>query len=84
MRRVETGRIGEETCVWYLEKHGYTVLDRNVHARYGEIDVIAENEDFRPRKPSIIKSSKKSCSPHSGICRRTRQISSRASTCSKC
>ena len=46
MSRAETGRIGEETCVWYLQRHGYTVLDRNVHARYGEIDVIAENKEY--------------------------------------
>ncbi len=46
MSRAETGRIGEDTCAWYYEKHGYTVLGRNVHARYGEIDVIAENDEF--------------------------------------
>ena len=46
MNRAERGRIGEDTCIWYLEKHGYAVLDRNVHSRYGEIDVIAENDTF--------------------------------------
>ena len=46
MNRAERGRIGEDTCIWYLEKHGYVTLDRNVHSRYGEIDVIAENDTF--------------------------------------
>ena len=46
MNRADRGRIGEDTCVWYLEKHGYAILDRNVHSRYGEVDVIAENDAF--------------------------------------
>ena len=46
MSNAKRGRIGEDTCVWYLEKHGYTVCGRNVHSRYGEVDVIAENDAF--------------------------------------
>ena len=42
MTRGETGRMGEALCVRYLEKHGYSVVACNYHARYGEIDVIAE------------------------------------------
>jgi putative endonuclease len=42
----EKGRLGENVCAWYLEKHGYHVLARNVHSRYGEVDLIAENESF--------------------------------------
>ena len=45
MTRGETGRLGEEVCVRYLEKHGYTVVARNFHARCGEVDVIAETAD---------------------------------------
>lgn len=44
MTRGETGRLGEELCARYLEKNGYAVIARNFHARYGEIDVIAETD----------------------------------------
>ena len=45
MTRGETGRMGEALCARYLEKHGYLLTARNFHARYGEIDVIAETAD---------------------------------------
>ena len=40
----ETGDRGEDVCARYYEKHGYTVIARNFHSRYGEIDVIAESD----------------------------------------
>ena len=46
MNRSEKGKLGEDVCAWYLEKHGYTVVARNVHSRYGEVDLIAENESY--------------------------------------
>ena len=46
MNRSEKGKLGEDVCAWYLEKHGYTVMNRNVHSRYGEVDLIAENERY--------------------------------------
>lgn len=45
MTRGETGRLGEELCARYLEKNGYAIVMRNFHARFGEIDVIAETEE---------------------------------------
>ena len=39
-----TGRMGEEIAARALEKSGYTLLSRNVHTRYGEVDLIAEGE----------------------------------------
>ena len=39
-----TGDRGEAVCARYYEKHGYRILERNYHSRYGEIDVIAESE----------------------------------------
>lgn len=37
------GKIGENKAVKYLKKQGYSVLERNYRARFGEIDVIAED-----------------------------------------
>lgn len=39
------GRIGEEKVAKYLKKHGYIILKRNWRDRYGEIDIIAENDE---------------------------------------
>ncbi len=35
------GRKGEEVACEYLISHGYTIVDRNVYTRYGELDIIA-------------------------------------------
>lgn len=40
-----TGKKGEDFAAEYYRKLGYTVREKNYHSRYGEIDVIAENEN---------------------------------------
>ncbi len=40
------GTWGEEKAARFLTEQGYTVLERNFHSRYGEIDLIAENGEF--------------------------------------
>lgn len=40
------GDKGENFAAVLYEKSGYTVTKRNYHSRYGEIDLIAENEDM--------------------------------------
>ena len=40
--RREIGSFYENIAAKYLEKHGYTILERNYHAgRHGEIDIIS-------------------------------------------
>ncbi len=36
-----TGAWGEDCAAHFLTVHGWTVLARNVHSRWGEIDIIA-------------------------------------------
>lgn len=44
MEKGITGKKGEKFAAEYYSKLGYTVSEMNFHSRYGEIDVIAENE----------------------------------------
>lgn len=39
--RKQLGHWGEELAVEYLVSEGYSIIDRNVHTPYGEIDIIA-------------------------------------------
>jgi len=43
-RRV--GDIGEEVVCKYLEKKGYSIVERNYWKPWGEIDIVAEKVDF--------------------------------------
>ena len=36
------GEIGEEKACMFLMKHGFTVLERNVANKFGEIDIVAK------------------------------------------
>ena len=40
----ETGRMGEEEAVRFLQKKGVEILERNFRGRDGEIDIIAREE----------------------------------------
>ena len=41
---MNSGKIGEDAVVIYLENDGYEILERNFHSRWGEIDIIAKKE----------------------------------------
>ena len=40
------GAWGEECAAAYLRRHGYRILARNYSCRFGEIDVIAQNDRY--------------------------------------
>jgi putative endonuclease len=44
-RRQSIGNLGESLAATFLEKKGYTILERNWRTPYGEIDLIAQEED---------------------------------------
>lgn len=40
------GKIAELKSAIYLRKKGYTILEHNYHSRFGEVDIIAENDKY--------------------------------------
>lgn len=42
----ELGAWGEEKAVRFLRQQGYSLVTRNFRSRFGEIDIIVENEEF--------------------------------------
>lgn len=42
----ETGGMGEDYAARLLEGKGYDIVQRNYRSRFGEIDIIARNEQY--------------------------------------
>ena len=43
--RKEVGNLGEKVAAEYLRRRGFSVVDRNVARKTGELDIIAERGD---------------------------------------
>lgn len=43
--RKNLGKMGEDVAAFYLEKKGYTILQKNYHSRYGEIDLVCQTKE---------------------------------------
>ena len=43
--RKEVGALGERVAAEYLRRHGFSIRDRNVARKTGELDIIAEKEN---------------------------------------
>jgi putative endonuclease len=41
----EVGALGEKVAAEYLRRHGFSIRDRNVARKTGELDIVAERED---------------------------------------
>ena len=46
LTRQKVGQFGEDAAVFHLEMKGYTVIARNYHSRFGEVDIIAKNVKY--------------------------------------
>ena len=42
--RHETGKIGEDIAVIYLQQNGYQIIERNFECKQGEIDIISKDK----------------------------------------
>jgi len=45
-RNQKVGAWGESVAAEYLEKRSYGIIARNVRTPYGEIDIVAQKDDF--------------------------------------
>ena len=45
LTRKEVGALGEKVAAEYLKRHGFSIIDRNVARKTGELDLIAKSED---------------------------------------
>jgi putative endonuclease len=43
--RKEIGNMGEKVAAEYLRRHGFSIRDRNIARKTGELDLIVEKED---------------------------------------
>lgn len=41
----KTGNLGEDLACRYLEKHGYTIVEKNYLKKCGEIDIVTKKDD---------------------------------------
>ena len=45
-QRIQTGAVGEQIACDFLQESGYRIVERNHRSRMGELDIIAEYEEF--------------------------------------
>jgi putative endonuclease len=43
--RMRTGKKGEDIAVAYLKREGYEILERNYRCFFGEVDIVAKDEN---------------------------------------
>jgi putative endonuclease len=43
MRRIRTGKLGEDLAVAHLQNAGYQIIAQNYRCLYGEVDIIARD-----------------------------------------
>lgn len=46
MKDIDIGKLGEEATQEYLLNKGFALVDSNYHSRYGEIDIICEDDKY--------------------------------------
>ena len=95
MPNTGSGRLGEQLTAEYLEEKGYEIVERNFKCRFGEIDVIAQNDRYlafvevktrsadglsHPFEAITPSSARRSSKRHSIISSTTKRICSRALT----
>jgi len=45
VRAIDIGKRGEQAVCRYLKKNGYKIIEKNYRKKYGEIDIVAKEND---------------------------------------
>lgn len=45
MQKISFGRLGEKIAATFLKNKGFRIIEMNFHAHWGEIDIVAIDED---------------------------------------
>jgi putative endonuclease len=45
-KKRQFGNLGEKVACVFLEKHGFTILERNYLRKWGEIDIVAKKKNI--------------------------------------
>ena len=70
--RIDLGQRGEAAARDFLERQGYTILDTNYRCPWGEVDIVASQDDVlvfvevRARRGSAMGSPEESVTPAKG------------------
>ena len=67
MKRIDTGRRGEELARGFLEKRGFRILEANYRCPEGEIDIISHHKDCLVFTEVRTKTSRQFGSPEESI-----------------
>lgn len=67
MKKNTFGRLGEEYAVDLLQERGYKIIDRNFRNKFGEIDIIALDNDTLVFVEVKTRNSKKFGNPYEAV-----------------
>lgn len=46
MNTTDIGMHGESVAAKFLKKHGFRILEKNLHVSHNELDIIAKNKEY--------------------------------------
>ena len=69
----QIGKWGEEAATGYLIKHGLEIIERNARTPYGEIDIVARQDDIYIFVEVKTRTSNKMGLPEESITHRKRE-----------
>lgn len=67
MKRIDTGKRGEELARDFLKKRGFLILEANYRCPEGEIDIISQHKDYLVFTEVRTKTSRQFGSPEESI-----------------
>lgn len=67
IRRINLGKYGEKIAVKFLKARNFRIIARNYRNKFGEIDIIAQDEDTRVFVEVKTRSNDRFCLPEEAV-----------------